>query len=474
MRAALGPSIDEGIPSNISDAALRKRPLAIWVETRLGVTFSQLDQRWLRAKPMTVTGAVATLSADAGRPLEACREALRQLLLTSSVPEKDRISDSQGSESSFFAFQAASVYLRSGPRVSTLERPGSRTVIVDGQQFLPEHPDKRLYPVHFCRECGHEYHPVQLVREEGQRYFLSRDIDDAPPAKADDAPDQSAESTESDGEVFGFLTPHALDEVEFPFDDRNEQYPENWLEFDAAGAARLKPYYRSARAQRFHVASDSRVGAGIPFWFLPGKFRLRLRCGTTVGGASRDRIRLASLSAEGRSSATTVLVASALRWMHGIDSDMDLYTRKMLGFQSQTATLPRSTEVERSIIQRVGQDIFRRGLLEYWNSRCAITDLAVPELLRASHIKPWADCENDSERLDIFNGYLLAPSLDAAFDAGFITVADTGEILVSDLLGKEARGLLGLDQVMKLRGVADEHRRYPFWHRSKVFRRIGA
>jgi len=126
--------------------------------------------------------------------------------------------------------------------------------------------------------------------------------------------------------------------------------------------------------------------------------------------------------------------------------------------------------VERSIIQRVGQDIFRRGLLEYWDSRCAITGLAVPELLRASHIKPWAACENDAERLDVFNGLLLAPHLDAAFDAGFITVGDEGEILVSDLLGKGARGLLGLDQVMKLRGVADEHRQYLLWHRGRVFR----
>ena len=52
-----------------------------------------------------------------------------------------------------------------------------------------------------------------------------------------------------------------------------------------------------------------------------------------------------------------------------------------------------------------------------------MTGLDVPELLRASHIKPWADCGTDAERLDVFNGLLLAPHLDAAFDAGFITIA---------------------------------------------------
>ena len=88
-------------------------------------------------------------------------------------------------------------------------------------------------------------------------------------------------------------------------------------------------------------------------------------------------------------------------------------------FEAETANLPRTTEAERLVVQRVGQDIFRRGLLEYWDGCCAITGLDVPDLLRASHIKPWADCDTDAERLDVFNGLLLAPHLDAAFDSGF-------------------------------------------------------
>jgi hypothetical protein len=62
-------------------------------------------------------------------------------------------------------------------------------VTVEGQQYLPGEPDKRLYAVHFCRDCGHEYHPVRLVADVpsvGDRSFLPRDIDDAPPAKGDD------------------------------------------------------------------------------------------------------------------------------------------------------------------------------------------------------------------------------------------------------------------------------------------------
>jgi hypothetical protein len=139
-------------------------------------------------------------------------------------------------------------------------------------------------------------------------------------------------------------------------------------------------------------------------------------------------------------------------------------------FQQRTAGLPRSTEVERLVIQRVGQDVFRAGLLDYWEGRCAITGLAVPELLRASHIKPWAHCASDSERLDVFNGLLLAPHLDCAFDCGFITVVDDGTVTVSPKLSDADRRILGLDVPLSLTAMTDDHRGYLPWHRERVFR----
>lgn len=140
-------------------------------------------------------------------------------------------------------------------------------------------------------------------------------------------------------------------------------------------------------------------------------------------------------------------------------------------FEVETANLPGSTEAERLVVQRVGQDVFRRGLLEYWEGRCAITGLAVPELLRASHIKPWADCDRDAERLDVFNGLLLGPHLDAAFDAGFVTVGENGVVLISELLPASARAVLGLERPLAIHGLKPGHERYLPWHREKVFRR---
>lgn len=139
-------------------------------------------------------------------------------------------------------------------------------------------------------------------------------------------------------------------------------------------------------------------------------------------------------------------------------------------FERETAGLPRTTEVERLVVQRVGQDLFRAGLLEYWEGRCAVTSLAVPELLRASHIKPWAICATDAERLDIYNGLLLAPHLDAAFDRGYITFADDGQIAISPALSDSDLLALALDSAARLRTLAEGHRTYLTWHRTHHFR----
>ncbi len=139
-------------------------------------------------------------------------------------------------------------------------------------------------------------------------------------------------------------------------------------------------------------------------------------------------------------------------------------------FEKQVAALPKTTEAERLVVQRVGQNLFRDGLIELWEGHCAVTGLAVPALLRASHIKPWADCESDAERLDVYNGFLLAPHLDAVFDLGFITVQDDGAIVISTALDEGSRAILGLEFPVGVRDLAAGHRKYLSWHRQYVFR----
>lgn len=139
----------------------------------------------------------------------------------------------------------------------------------------------------------------------------------------------------------------------------------------------------------------------------------------------------------------------------------------LVQFEKETAPLLRSTEVERLVVQRIGQDIFRRGLLDYWEGGCAVSGLQVPELLRASHIKRWADCSTDAERLDVHNGLLLAPHLDAAFDAALISFDDDGRILIKPTLDGRSLELLGFTPSMRLSRVTPAHRAYLYEHRKR-------
>jgi predicted restriction endonuclease len=127
-------------------------------------------------------------------------------------------------------------------------------------------------------------------------------------------------------------------------------------------------------------------------------------------------------------------------------------------FKKSTAHLPRTTEAERLTIERVGQSIFRDALLEYWNGRCPLTGITEPALLRASHIVPWAECENDALRLDVHNGLLLFALWDAAFDCGLVSFADDGSVLRSPVLTGSAVVALSLSSVSPLTTLTEAHR----------------
>ncbi|MFZ4525107.1 MAG: HNH endonuclease [Chlorobium sp.] len=131
--------------------------------------------------------------------------------------------------------------------------------------------------------------------------------------------------------------------------------------------------------------------------------------------------------------------------------------------------LPGSTEVERLVRQRVGQDTFREALLDYWAGSCAVTGIDLPEILRASHAKPWAYCDNDEERLDVFNGFLLSANLDALFDRGLISFDTAGRLFCSPKLAPQQISSLHLHDGLALRWLAPEHEHYLDWHRSKVY-----
>ena len=87
------------------------------------------------------------------------------------------------------------------------------------------------------------------------------------------------------------------------------------------------------------------------------------------------------------------------------------------------------TESNAEVHQRIGQNVFRSVLLEIYGGQCCVCGLNISELLRASHILPWA--ESKPNRLNPENGLCLSATYDAAFDKYLISFDDDYRMIVS-------------------------------------------
>lgn len=127
----------------------------------------------------------------------------------------------------------------------------------------------------------------------------------------------------------------------------------------------------------------------------------------------------------------------------------------------------KETEKATYVSARVGQGKYRSDLIGYWE-KCALTGFSDVRFLVASHIKPWSKATH-RERLDPYNGLLLLPNIDKAFDLGFISFAEGGMIIVSSHMEKVDK--LGLNRDMQLH-LEDAHQEYMRFHRENVFERL--
>ncbi|MBM3559309.1 MAG: DUF1998 domain-containing protein, partial [Alphaproteobacteria bacterium] len=310
----LAAIVDQGAPTKSDNASLRVHPLAVWIELEIGL---HDREKLSRREPATLASAAARLAEQTGREPAKCAAALRGMLMLMNRPEKER---GGTGDTSFLAFKLHRFISGAGHVHATLRRPGQRKVRLEGQQFHPDDREARLYPTYFCRVCGQEHHPVTIVEQDGRQVLLPRSIDDMP------IDDDSEEARP------GFLMPEPTDD-EFDFAGAPEDYPESWIELGPGGQTRLRANRRRQVARKVSVAADGSMGAGeLDAWFLPGRFAFCPTCRDTPAPQARDINKLAGLSAEGRSSATTILIASALRWMNRAGSEVPTDKRKLLDF----------------------------------------------------------------------------------------------------------------------------------------------
>ncbi len=109
-----------------------------------------------------------------------------------------------------------------------------------------------------------------------------------------------------------------------------------------------------------------------------------------------------------------------------------------------------NTEIFREVKTRLVQSFFRRTVLESYNYRCAISGLAIPELLVASHIIPWA--QDESRRADPTNGIALNALYDKAFDRHLISFDEDFKLVVSEKIKAKAKDKIIQEYFLKFEG----------------------
>ena len=260
--------------------AFRKHPLVRWLEYELGVE-SESGGRLMRRTPRSLPEVVPQFAEFTGAEKERCEERLRGVLALGGELVREDGNRALAFKLHQFISQGRALY-------ATLERIATREFSIEGQ--LQAGRGRLFSPIKFCRRCGQDYYHV--LRSEDR--FL-------PHPAGFDSVDEEATA--------GYLM---LAPAE---NDWNEELiPEEWRNSNG----RLKATWRDRVPTPVCVSPDGtfastpREGAA-KMWWQRAPFSLCLNCGEFYTAREREFGKLASLSSEARSSATTVLATSLLR-----------------------------------------------------------------------------------------------------------------------------------------------------------------
>ncbi len=305
-----------------------KDPLSIWIESTFGVT-ADPSGRLVRSTPQSIEGpegAARKLSKLTGVAEERCAHAIREGFLAGYTCERNP-------ETGFpaFAFRLHQFISKGDAVYASLEQESSRYITVHGQKYKPGSRDHVLLPVVFCRECGEEYFVIRRAYDNdgdgsGGYTYIPRDLGDQADIGASEA---------------GFL--HFSSDEAWPsdYDEMLDRLPEDWVE-DQSGVRRVVGSRRKDLPTAVRVAPDGREKKGEGSWgtkddgsllchYIEAPFRFCLNCGVSYDFRQQnDFAKLALLSSEGRSTATTILSMSAVRELRR--SDLPRRARKLLSF----------------------------------------------------------------------------------------------------------------------------------------------
>lgn len=292
LRAALN------LPAPQDFASFARDPLVTWLEEQIGLRENEESGRLERSTPQSVAGErglAQQLHVITGVTAGQCAQAIEDRLLQGyrmAHPATGR---------PVFAFRlhqfiskASTVYAPLAPPQDRLEH-----LTLRGQVYAPgTERQLRLYPLEFCRNCGQEYYSVRRFIDpaQGQEVFLARGGAVRDEVRPED----------------GYLYLG-----EWPDDEEAlvEKLPEGWLE-ERGGRLRIKSSRKRDLPESLRVDGKGvirRDGGGMAAAFVTESFKFCLCCGVNYVGRTGKLTKLATLSSEGRSTATTLLSMASVQ-----------------------------------------------------------------------------------------------------------------------------------------------------------------
>lgn len=295
------------LPDELDHESFRRHPLAAWIEDTYSLTVDPHTNALLRATPLSLREGALRLAAETQVDISRCEEAIRHFFRLGSHHDQDRPSP--------FAFKLHQFISQGGAVYATLASPAKRELTLEGQRYIggPE-SNRLLYPLVFCRECGQHYALCALdpaLEHVDPRHPLSRGEDVEPPALA------------------GYLL---IGEDAWTEEDI-DRLPDSWFRFTKRGRSILKQY-KEFVPRRLFIRPDGALAqnsdTGETCWFIPAPFLTCLRCGVVYTKREDDFRKLARLSSEGRSTATTLLSVATIDELRR--SDLTREAQKLLSF----------------------------------------------------------------------------------------------------------------------------------------------
>lgn len=295
-------------------------PFSIWLENTFGI--EEREGRIVRAKPKSITGsgdsAAVLLSKITGAEVSVCAEKIRKWLLAGYECEKNPVTGEPP-----FAFRLHQFISRGDTVYASIEPEATRYITVFGQQFVPGDRSKILLPLAFCRECGQEYYSVKLTKEimKLERKATARELKDT----------ETDELSKAGYLYFSATNPYP-NELDLTLPEHRARIPDEWLEEAGDGKFKLKPSRRHDLPVPITLDTVGKESAdGLSCHFIETPFQFCLNCGVSYGSGRTDFAKLSSLSSEGRSTATTVLSLTAVRYLQTASGIKDT-ARKLLSF----------------------------------------------------------------------------------------------------------------------------------------------